>query len=180
MELCFITSNKNKLEEVRRMLGVRIASRSLEIEEVQSLDPGEVAAEKARSAYALVHKPVIVEDTALHIKALNGFPGALIKHMEESLGLDGICRLLDAYSDRSAKAETCIAFYNGSRLMRFYGAVEGMISDKPRGGGGFGWDSIFIPDGMSKTFAEMGTDEKNRISHRRKAVMKLRRHLMGR
>ena len=179
-EIYFITSNKGKLAEVKQILGMEIKSKSLEIEEIQAVGASNVAEDKARRAYAILKKPVIVEDTALYLKSLKGFPGALIKFMEMHVGYAGICRTLDPYKDRSATAESCIAFYDGKEPEIFSGTIKGTIAMKPRGGYGFGFDCVFIPRGYSKTFAEMGTAEKNRISHRKKAVLKLKRYLTKR
>ncbi len=180
MELYFITSNRGKLNEVRQLLRMDIKSKSIELDEIQGINAGEVAAEKARRAYAIVGKPVVVEDTALYIKALNRFPGALIKFMELTVGYSGICRILDGYKDRRACAEACVVFYDGKNLKSFSGRVYGTISRKPRGTGGFGFDCLFVPAGSQRTFAEMGTLEKNRISHRKRAVLKLRKYLLDR
>ncbi len=180
MDIYFITSNKGKLNEVRQLLGIEIKSRSVELDEIQGIRAETVAADKAKRAYAIVKKPVLVEDTALYINALNGFPGALIKFMEMTVGYDGTCRMLRGYKDKRATAESCIVFYDGKDLKSFSGRVHGTISDRTRGTDGFGFDCLFIPDSSKKTFAEMGTEEKNRISHRRKAVLKLKRYLASR
>ena len=180
MEVYFITSNRHKLEEVRKILDMNIKSRSIELDEIQGIDAATVAIDKAKRAYAITRKPVIVEDTALYINALKGFPGALIKFMVLTVGCTDICRMLRPYKDREATAEACIVFYDGKVLKRFSGRVDGYMSYTVRGRDGFGFDSVFIPRGQSKTFAEMGEDEKNRISHRMKAVLKLKRYMRGR
>ena len=177
MAIYFITSNRGKLGEVRQLLGTAVRSRDIDLDEIQSVSAEKVAVDKARRAYAIVKKPVIVEDTALYISALNGFPGALIKFMETTVGYDGICRMLRQYKDKRATAESCIVFYDGKNLKSFSGRVRGVISDRVRGADGFGFDCLFVPSGSSMTFAEMGTYKKNRISHRRKAVLKLSRYL---
>ncbi|MEM3839168.1 MAG: RdgB/HAM1 family non-canonical purine NTP pyrophosphatase [Candidatus Micrarchaeaceae archaeon] len=177
MEPYFVTSNKHKLAEMRQILGMKMRSANIEVGEIQSIHAEEVALDKAMRAFATLKKPVIVEDTALYINALNGFPGALVKFMELSLGSNGICRLMRQYSDRRATAETCIVLYDGKKIKKFIGSVAGTISNKVRGSSGFGFDTIFIPAGYSRTFAEMGTEEKNKISHRMKAAVMLRSYL---
>jgi XTP/dITP diphosphohydrolase len=179
MELYFITSNKGKLREIRELLGVDIKSKSIDIEEIQGIEAEKVAVDKAKRAYAMIKKPIMIEDTALYINALNGFPGALIKFMEIAVGYGGICRMLRPYKDKRATAEACIVLYDGKRLKIFSGRAHGSISDRIRGNDGFGFDSIFIPDGYSRTFAEMGTSEKNKVSHRMKAVLKLKKYLVS-
>ncbi len=177
MRVYFVTSNKNKFREVERMLDSELVMEPLEIPEVQALEVKEVVTEKARKAYEIVKKPLIVEDTGLYISALNGFPGALAKWMFGSMENEGVCKMLDCYKDRSAYAETCICFNDGKRCRVFSGRVYGTIARHPRGGGGFGWDRIFQPKGHSKTFGEMGMDKKNSMSMRAEAVLKLKRAL---
>ena len=180
MDIYFITSNKGKLDEVRAITGLDIRSRALDIEEIQDTDVGNVVRDKALRAYALIKKPVIVEDTGLYIKALNGFPGALVKWMVEAMGPSGICRIVKGYGNKSAYGETCIAFYDGKKLAVFSGRVDGRITASPKGSNGFGWDPVFMPNGSDKTFAQMDSSEKNKVSHRRKAALKLRTYLLGR
>jgi non-canonical purine NTP pyrophosphatase (RdgB/HAM1 family) len=177
MDIYFITSNKGKLEEVRAITGMDIRSKSIEIEEIQDVSVENVVKDKAVKAYSKIHKPVIVEDTGLYIKALNGFPGALVKWLVGAIGPKGICRIIGKYNNRSAYAETRIAFYDGKTLKTFSGRIYGRISGSPIGANGFGWDPIFIPSGQRKTFAQMGASEKNEISHRRKAALKLKEFL---
>ena len=178
MDIYFITSNKGKLDEIRAITGLDIRSRALEIDEIQGIDVEKVVKDKAVKAYALIRKPVIVEDTGLYIKALSGFPGALVKWMVEAIGPSGICKVMKGYGNKSAYGETCIAFYDGKRLTTFSGRILGRIADSPKGSNGFGWDPVFIPRGYKKTFAQMASSEKNGISHRRKAALKLRKYLI--
>ena len=177
MQLYFATSNKNKIAEARAILGIGIKQVHLDIPEIQSISALEVAEDKARKAYSALKKPVIVEDTALHINAWNGFPGAMIKFMLKGMGNDGICSALTMFKDKRAYAETCVAYFDGSEMRSFLGKAQGAISSSPKGPDSFGWDIIFIPKGYTITFAEMGKDKKNAISHRYKAFMKLKIHL---
>ncbi len=174
MGIYFITSNKGKLEEVRAITGMDIRSKSIEIAEIQDVSVENIVKDKAVKAYSKIHKPVIVEDTGLYIKALNGFPGALVKWLIGAIGPKGICRIVGRYKDRSAYGETCIAFYDGRKLATFSGRIDGTIARSPIGDNGFGWDPIFIPKGYNKTFAQMDSSEKNGISHRRKAALRLK------
>jgi len=128
-----------------------------------------VAREKARLAWERVRRPVLVEDSGLEILAWGGFPGALVKWLEKSAGLDAIVRMLEPFPDRTARAVCVIACFDGERLVTGRGVTEGRIAPAPRGTGGFGWDPIFVPRGSKKTFAEMLPPQKDAVSHRGRA-----------
>lgn len=176
MEFCFVTSSEGKLKEARELLGSRLAAVDIDIDEIQALDVRDVVKDKAMRGYAIVNKPIIVEDTGLYIKGLNGFPGALIKWTMMTIGNKGLCGMLGRGA-RKAYSETAVCLYDGKRAELFVGRTEGSISTSPKGKSSFGWDPIFIPEGRSQTYAEMGIAEKNRISSRAKAFKKLKRHL---
>jgi XTP/dITP diphosphohydrolase len=163
-----VTSRAEKAAEARRM-GFSVEQRSIEVPEPQALDPEDVVEAKARAAFEHVGRPVLVEDSALAVTAWGGFPGALVKWMEQAIGLGGIARMLDAFADRSATAICAVAFFDGKRLRVARGETLGSIAPSPRGSGGFGWDCLFVPEGDSRTFAEMSAEEKDRRSHRRRA-----------
>jgi non-canonical purine NTP pyrophosphatase (RdgB/HAM1 family) len=158
-------------------MGFRFELASLDLDEIQGLDPADIVESKARGAYARLGRPVLVEDSGLAIRAWGGFPGALVKWLERSAGLDGIALMLDPFPDRAATATCAVALYDGSTLSQGRGECPGSIAEAPRGGGGFGWDSLFIPDGSRLTFAEMAAEEKDRVSHRRRAWEDLARQL---
>ena len=179
MRLVFVTSNENKARELSHILGFGVEVASLGLPELQSMAVDEVARSKARIAYSKLRRPVIVEDTGVYITAFGGFPGALAKWFVKGLGYEGACRALDISNDRSAYAETCIAFYNGKRAKEFTGRICGSIALHPRGGSNFGWDRMFIPKGYKRTFAEMSIEEKSNISMRGIAGRKLKKFLQG-
>ena len=172
--LTFITSSEEKFDEVVRLLGRPLARAALALDEIQELALAPVVAHKARSAYAQLGGPVLVEDTGLAFAAWNGLPGALVKWFLSSLGNEGICRLLQYESNRVAIATTVFGYYDGTLYRAFSGSVEGIITDFPRGTRGFGWDAIFQPVGSERTFAEMTPEEKDRFSMRRLAIEQLR------
>jgi XTP/dITP diphosphohydrolase len=172
----FVTGRPEKAREAER-LGFRFERVSLDLAEPQALDPFDVVEAKAREAYARVGRPVLVEDSGLGVRAWRGFPGALVKWLEKTAGLEGIARMLDAFPDRSATATCAVAYYDGQKIATGRGEVSGSIAPSPRGAGGFGWDSLFIPAGSDRTFAEMSGEEKDRISHRRRAWEALARQL---
>lgn len=142
----------------------------LDLSEPQALDPEVVAREKVQLAWERLRRPVLVEDSGLEILAWGGFPGALVKWLEKSAGLDGIVRMLEPFPDRSARAVCVIAGFDGEHLLTARGVTEGAIArPAPRGAGGFGWDAIFVPQGSKKTFAELLPVEKDAVSHRGRA-----------
>lgn len=164
----FVTSRPEKAQEARR-LGFDLECVSLDLPEPQALDPAQVVETKARAAHALLSRPVVVEDSGLAIHAWGGFPGALVKWVEKSAGVAAIPRMLDKFSDRTAVARCAVASFDGTRLIAAVGESAGTIASGPRGRNGFGWDAIFIPEGSGRTFAEMTGEEKDRVSHRRRA-----------
>ncbi len=173
--LVFVTSNLDKLQEAEAVLGFRPAHKAVDLEEIQSLNLGAVVHHKALSALAHIDGPVLVEDTALELQGMDGFPGPLIRWLLASVGPEGICTLADAFADRRAVVRCMACAADGAEELTGLGVVEGKISDRPRGHNGFGWDSVFIPSaGRGKTYAEMEDSEKNRISHRRRALEDLR------
>ena len=172
--LLLVTSRTEKAEEAAR-LGFPVERVDLDLLEPQALDPGEIVEAKARDAFARLRAPVLVEDSGLAIDAWNGFPGALVKWMERSVGLEGIARMLDAFADRRAVAVCVVASFDGERLVVARGEAPGSIVASPRGTRGFGWDPLFVPEGATRTFAEMSPEEKDRVSHRRRAWDELAR-----
>ncbi|KAL2013456.1 hypothetical protein VTN00DRAFT_981 [Thermoascus crustaceus] len=175
--LNFITGNKNKLAEVKAILGnvIEVQSRAIDVPEIQGTSE-EIAREKCRRAAEAIGGPVLTEDTALEFHALKGLPGPYIKWFLEALGHEGLNKMLDPYEDRSAEAVCTFAFSSGpgSEPILFQGRTKGHIVTA-RGPTNFGWDPIFEYEG--RTFAEMDKQEKNQISHRYKALLKLKQWL---
>ncbi|KAN0103076.1 inosine triphosphate pyrophosphatase-like protein [Hyaloscypha variabilis] len=173
-QLNFITGNKNKLVEVRDILGdiVDLQSRSLDLVEIQgTID--EISADKCRRAAEAVNGPVLVEDTSLCFNALKELPGPYIKWFLEAIGLKGLNDLLAGFPDKSAQAVCTFAYCEGPghEPIIFQGRTDGKIVPA-RGPPNFGWDPIFEYEG--KTYAEMDKVEKNKISHRFRALEKLK------
>lgn len=173
----FITGNEFKAREIGRHLNMELPHAKVEVAEIQSLSLSEVVEYKAREAYKQVNRPVLVEDTALTFTSLNQLPGPLIKWFFESLGNDGLCKILDSYKDRTARAEVRFGLCNGNEVLQFYGTAEGTIADVSRGETTFGWDPIFIPKGYDKTWGEMSWEEKDATSMRMIALKKLEVYL---
>lgn len=170
----FVTTNKNKLREVNEILGEELESIEIELIEPQALEVEEVVKEKAMDAFMKIGKPVLVEDTGLYFETWNGLPGALIKWFLLSVGNQGILRMMTGEPNRKVIAKTAIGFYDGKEAHVFIGEVAGIIAGKIMGESNFGWDPIFIPAGYKKSFAQMNAEEKNKISMRYIALMKLK------
>ncbi|CAN5643075.1 XTP/dITP diphosphatase [soil metagenome] len=179
MKAVFVTSNEHKRREAAEILGFELESAGPEVPEIQSLDVAEVAAAKARAAYELLGPPphpVLVEDSGLVIEACNGLPGALTKWFIQSVGSEGVLRMLPSGAERAAYAVCAVAVVGGiagESVRVFEGIVPGKLALEPQGASGFGWDPIFIPKGEERTYAQMGKD-KHEDSHRARAFRAVR------
>ncbi|KAF9431110.1 nucleoside triphosphate pyrophosphohydrolase ham1 [Entomortierella beljakovae] len=178
-KLLFVTGNKNKLAEMQALLGehFQLDSINIDLPEIQG-SSHEIAREKCRKAAEIAKGPVYVEDTGLGFGALKGLPGPYIKWFLDKIGVEGLVKMLEGYSDKSADAFCTIAYCAGpgSEPILFDASVKGSIVD-PVGPRTFGWDPIFKPDGYEDTYASMDTNIKNKISHRYKSVIKFREYL---
>lgn len=178
----FVTSNENKRREASGILGFELLSESPEVPEIQALDLREVATEKAREAHLALGSPdapVLVEDSGFAVDAWEGLPGAFTKWFMVTVGNEGVCGMLHDGLPRAARAVCVVAIANISgagEVEVFAGEVRGSLAESPRGEGGFGWDAIFIPEGGTRTYAEMG-DAKHADSHRARAFNAARHRL---
>lgn len=155
-----------------------VDSVKLDLPELQG-EPEIIAAEKCRLAAAEVKGAVMVEDTCLCFNALKGLPGPYVKWFLEKVGHDGLNRMLVGFDDKTAYAQCTFAYTPGPGYdpIVFVGRTEGRIVPA-RGPADFGWDPIFEPDGFDVTYAEMDKEVKNTISHRYRALDKLRTYLL--
>ena len=112
---------------------------------------------------------MVVEETGLELRALNGFPGPFVRWMLEAVGAEGIARIGLALGDPRAAALCMLAWTDGERLQVGSGRTEGELVLPPRGEQGFGWDPVFLPEGESRTYGELEDPEKDRIGHRGRA-----------
>lgn len=173
----FVTHSVDKISEVETILGSKLRYHSIDLPEIQAVDVEQVLSFKTQLAYERLQKqPVMTEDTGLYFEAWNGMPGALIKWFIKRVGPDGICQMMQMFSDRRAYAKTVVGVYD-SEFRVFSGTVKGRIVSKPAGSGGFGWDPIFVPDTADRTFAEMTLEEKNKHSMRRIAFEELKSYI---
>ncbi len=175
----YVTGNPGKIWELNRYINIPVRHVDIDLDEIQSLDTMTIVEHKAREAYKHIQAPVLVEDTSLRFLALGKLPGPLIKWFLSELGTEGLCRLLDGYTDRSAIASVLFGLYDGRLFRTFAGAHPGSIAATPRGSNGFGWDTIFIPAKHDKTWAEMDDDERRQTSMRAIAISKLEAYLQA-
>ena len=145
----------------------RSSWKRMEYLEPQGNDLIEIARKSAELLAEKIKEPFFIEDSGLFIEALNGFPGPYSSYVSKTIGNEGILKVMKGVKNRKAFFKAVIAYFDGKNVHIFSGRVDGEISNEMRGCGGFGFDPIFLYNG--KTFAEMG-EEKNKVSHRRKAL----------
>ena len=175
MAIAFVTGNKNKLREMKKIIP-DAEQLDADLPEIQSMDPKEIVKEKLHAAQKLSDSDVVVEDVSFHMDALGGLPGPFVKWVLKSMGRHGLAEVAKATGKHGAEARCTVGLVNEEGVQFFEGSVKGTIVD-PRGDSAFGFDPIFQPDGSAKTFAEMTTEEKNRVSHRGIALAKLKAYL---
>lgn len=187
MKIVFATNNRHKLEEVSAMLGDGIEMLSLadigcteDIPETEDTFSGN-ALQKARYVKEHYGLDCFADDTGLEVTSLGGAPGVHSARYagdhDSEANMTKLLKELHGANDRSAQFRTVIALVlNGTETL-FEGIVKGHISEERHGEEGFGYDPLFIPDGYEQSFAELGMDIKNRISHRGRAVKKLVEYL---
>ncbi len=179
--MIFVTGNKNKLEEFKEILGAEnISSKNIDLDEIQSVDVGDVALDKAKRAYDILKQPVVVEDVSFELDEFGGLPGPFIKYFEQKFPKSSMIKMLGDNKNRGARAIACIAYFDGKNNFVVKGIVNGGVTKEIFGEGGFGFDHYFVPDGYTKTFAQMGKEEKNKISHRKRALDLLKEELLKR
>lgn len=175
-DIVVVTSNKNKVSEINEILGTNHQVSKIDIPEIQSLDLNKVVTYKAKEAYRRIKKPVLVEDISFNIHALKGLPGPFVKFFMQTLGTEGTAKLVGK-TKTDTTVVAAVAIYDGKELKIFKGEVLGTLSRENRGTSGFYFDRIFIPKGYKQTYAEMPPSLKNIISHRAKALRKLKKYL---
>ncbi len=173
MTIYFVTSNKAKFEEAKKIAeeySISIEWYNKKYIEIQGNSLEEIAKRSAKMLIGEINGKFFIEDSGLFIEALNGFPGPYSSYVFKTIGNDGILKLMKGVKNRKAYFMAVVAFYDGKDIKIFKGFVQGEISSEKRGEKGFGFDPIFLYKG--RTFAEMG-EEKNKVSHRRRALEQL-------
>jgi len=185
MKIVFATNNAHKLSEIRQILGSDFEIVSLSDigchedipETANTLE--ENALMKARYIAEHYHLDCFADDTGLEVDALGGEPGVHSARYAEGTdhnseaNMQKLLTKLDGTDNRSAHFRTVIALIQGGEVHEFEGRVEGRIATEKSGTAGFGYDPIFVPDGYDQSFAELGDETKNRISHRARATKQL-------
>jgi XTP/dITP diphosphohydrolase len=179
--LIFATNNKHKVEEVRRILGNRFALITLHEAGIHIDIPEphttleENAREKSMTIYQLKGMDCFSEDTGLEVEALAGAPGVKSaryagEHCSFEDNIKKLLTALEGEENRQAQFRTVFSLLEQGKEIQFEGICEGTIALHPQGEAGFGYDPLFIPKGSTKSFGQMSADEKNKFSHRRKAL----------
>ena len=189
-KLVVATNNAHKLEEISAILGTEMELLSLkdiqceaDIPETADTLEGN-ARQKARYIYDNYQMDCFADDTGLEVESLNGAPGVFSARYageghDSEANMQKLLHELEGKENRKAQFRTAICLIMEGKEYLFEGIMKGEIIEEKRGGAGFGYDPIFVPEGFDKTFAELGNDIKNTISHRALAVEKLCRFLKG-
>lgn len=170
----FVTSNRDKAREAREILGVDIKTKHLELNELQSMDLDVIIRHKLEQAWQVLKQPVMVEDTGIFFDDWGGFPGPFAKHLIDTMTYDKVAELLGPTRRIHWRVKT--GYKDQDRLFIGTGEITGRMAPK-RQGESWGFDPFFIPDGYNQTYAEMGPEEKHRISARAQALQDLKRQL---
>ncbi len=180
-KLAYVTGNQGKFEEACLVMApIPLEQVTLDIQEIQGTSE-EILEDKAKKSFALLKRPLIVEDVSFHLEALNGFPGPYIKSFLEQLGEEGLWNLISLLPSRKA-ATTCWAAYCEPHVDPLFvqGTIHGTIVE-PKGGlkhGKFSYNALFLPAGETRTFGETSMAEHAVMSHRFLALQKIRAHLL--
>ena len=178
--IVFAGNNKNKLREVRKILsGYEILSLSDLGLKIEIDETGDTFCEnsyiKAKTVYDICKKPTIADDSGLVVKALGGAPGVYSaryagENADDEKNNKLLLKNLRGETDRSASFVSVITFYDGQRVYNTTGETQGYILDSPIGENGFGYDSVFFSYELNKSFGQADEEEKNKVSHRAKAL----------
>lgn len=177
-KLRFISNNKYKIQETTELFkphGIEVIAVGSKLEELQTTNIHALVRDKTLRAFNQIGHPLVVEHTGLVLDALGGFPGGLTQIFWDAIQAD---RFSSLFGGTKISAKTTIGFCDGQKIHFVDGETNGQVAASPKGPREFQWDCIFIPEGYSKTFAEMGA-KKNEISMRRKAIDSFVEYLKG-
>lgn len=167
-----MSGNAHKIAEVQRILapaGVEIVPVSRKIEELQTEDVDRLVRDKLVKAFEIIGRPLFVEHTGLYLRGLNDLPAGLTQIFWDKLEADRFVNLVAGLGDTTVMAKTVLGYCDGREIRLFEGSIEGTVPPVPVGPRGFQWDCVFVPNGHTQTFAEMG-EAKDEISMRRQAL----------
>jgi len=185
MDIVFATNNENKTREIRNILGDSFNLLSLiDLNITEDIPENEPTLEgnalhKARFVHNILNMNVFADDTGLETYLLKGLPGVKSARFagedkNSDANIDKLLAMMGKSKNRKARFRTVIALIMEGKEYVFEGIVDGRIISERRGKGGFGYDPVFVPDDETRTFAEMPPGEKNKISHRARAIEKLK------
>ena len=173
-EIVFVTHNKGKAKSAEKYFkNLKISTYNFELDEPRSDDLKVIATAKVKQAYEVVKKPCIALDTGFFIEELNGFPRAFVNFSLETIGIDGILKLMENKENRKCEFRECLAYFDGKDIHYFYGKHPGKLAYEKEGiDKEEKWSDlwyIFIPEGFDKTMAQMSNEE--RENRKKKSAM---------
>ena len=181
--IAFVTTNEGKFREVSTKLAeihVKLVREDRSYPEIQTDRLEKVVRFAATVLDDQIKGDYLIDDSGLSIDEFGGFPGVYSSYVYKRLGCAGVLKLMQGARTRTATFETVFLLRTAEEHEVFHGECRGTIADRERGKGGFGFDPIFIPEGGTKSFAEMTLSEKNAVSHRARAVDALAAYLSQR
>lgn len=174
MEIIFVTSNEGKFQSLAEVFPTEkytLIQKSVAVPELQGNTAMDVSAEKAREAFKIVKKPLIIQDSAFHINALKGFPGPYIKYIQETIGLEGLLKLMEGVEDRSCYFEQAVTYIDETTIKTFVGdrylgnLATRIATTEAKRAWGLIW-KLFVPEAYDKTLSEMSEEDFNKFQHR--------------
>ena len=178
MNINLVTSNSGKVEELSSILepfGHSASQLNVECPEIQTSSLEDVVDFGLDwLASKNVQTPLIIDDAGVFVEALKNFPGVYSRYVYDTIGLSGILRQMEGVENRAATFRCVLGLIldDGSKH-KFVGECKGNLIHEMKGTGGFGYDPIFVPEGYDKTFLELSSEDKNKVSHRGSAMKKL-------
>ena len=183
-QIIFASNNQHKADEIRRILSseyeiITLKQAGIEIDIPEPHDTFKKNAdEKSSAIYNILKTDCFAEDSGLEVASLNGLPGVNSaryagEHGNDQANMGKLLNDLKSSLDRTAQFKTVVSLIVEGEVYNFEGTCSGSIAAAPRGNNGFGYDPIFIPTGYDKTFAELNSDEKDAMSHRKKAISQM-------
>ena len=165
-EIVFVTHNMGKIKSAEKYFkNLKFVTFNYELEEPRSDDIKEIATAKVKQAYGIVKRPCIALDTDFRIAELNGFPRAFVNFALDTIGIEGILKLMEGKENRACRFTECLSYYDGKELQQFMGSHEGVLAEKILGkDSSEKWSDlwyIYKPAGYDKTLAEMTESERN-------------------
>lgn len=164
-EIIFVTHNKGKVKSAEEYFkNLKISTYDFELDEPRSDDLKEIATAKVKQAYEVVGKPCMALDSGFFIEELNGFPKAFVNFSLDTIGIDGILKLMEGKENRECKFQECLAYFDGKEIRYFYGEHPGNLAYERQGiDREEKWSElwyVFKPKGFDKTLAEMNEEER--------------------